>query len=221
MTQEQLFIIYYVCMVSGTATGLVRYKVLDNAMRTFVALLCLSCLSELMSYYCYKNELFETRNAIYHGVSAIEMVFYAAYFLKLLKPARQHVWMKIAAMLSILICAANAYFFESLKLVNANILMLQSFLVITMSLYAIYSILKTEVDHSIFQNPHVWICILWLVWWSCTFFFWAFLKILYSLNWIHMELVLRLQIIMLIGIYIGIATVLIFYKETRKNIGYV
>lgn len=189
-------------------------------MRIWIGLLCMNALFELISYYCFKTQLYNLRNAMYHFSTIIELILYTVYFITLLQPYRYDAFFKISIVIWPLIGALNIYFFEPLTWINTNMLMLQSFSLITMSLYVIYRMLKNTTGN-IFHSSHFWVCVLWLISSSYTFFFWAFLKVLYKHHWEYMELILQLQIIMLIGIYTGVTIILFTYTKNQKNLEYI
>jgi hypothetical protein len=73
--------------------------------------------------------------------------------------------------------------------------------------------LKNDKVNNIFLSPYFWLCVIWLVEWSSTFFFWAFIKILYHSHWQYMNLMLNFNNIINIIVYAGIVTVLLYYPK--------
>ena len=99
--------------------------------------------------------------------------------------------------------------------------MLESFNIITLSLYAIYCMLKNEGSDNIFRYTHFWIASIWVVYWSITFFFWAFVKILYKSHWQYMNAVLTGQVIVSITTYTAIGIVLLLNNKKTYTREYI
>lgn len=212
---ERLFFVYYLFLLLCMFAGRMRYRHLDGAMRFVVILLFTSAFFELVAYLSLKAEKYTIKSVSYHVSSVVEIILVTQFFLTLIKPLRYAILVRISYIAWPLLGILNAIFLQPVGALNTNMLVVESFSIITMCLYTIYLSLKMNAVDNIFFNPHFWICILWLVFWSGTFFFWSFIKVLYQNGWKYMDLVLNLQIIINIILYAGIATVLFLYPKMK------
>jgi hypothetical protein len=108
----------------------------------------------------------------------------------------------------------NILFFQPLSTLNTNMIMLESLCFVTLSLYFIYRIIKQDLAENILYYPHFWMCIIWLVLWSSSLFFWAFVKVLYRGHWKYIQTAMHCEAIINAIVYTGIGTVL-FYADGK------
>ena len=214
---KELFFIYYASIVFATIVGLTRYRYLDVALRVILASLIVTLISELSCYIAYAFNRYSLRGTIYHVYGIIDATLLSAYFIYLIKPYRHRKYIIICVVVWLVAGIFNSIFLQPLRALNTNMLMLQSIVFITMSLYYIYSILKNDSTGSIFQYPHFWMSVIWLVFWSSSVFFWAFIKILYSNRWEHIQTAVCIQVIIAMLCYLGIGATLLFYPKKLKS----
>lgn len=213
--QEKLFLVYYLLLLVSVIAGFTRYKILDDAMRIFVILLGFTSVVELATYFLLVTEHNNGKALLYHMWSIIEITIITWYFLKLNKPYHHATLIKLAVIVYPTTGIMNILFFQPINTLNTNVLMLESFITISLSLYSILQLLKKHTSTNIFYSPHLWICILWLLSWSSTFFFWAFIKILYSMGWEYRNAALNIQGAINILVYAGIAAILLLYPKMK------
>lgn len=211
--QEYIFLTYYVFILAGIGIGIKRFRELDHTLHYVVFLLVCIALCEMAAFVLYKAKQYHLRPIIYHFSSIAEIVLVSIYFLKLTKPAAYNRLFISCVVGWPLIGIVNILFFEHITELNTNMLMLESFSIICMSLYAVYDLLKKEIAGNLFHNPHFWIAILWLILWSGTFFFWAFIKVLSRSQWQYLDIIQHLQIVLCVIVYAGIASVLFLYPK--------
>lgn len=185
-------------------------------MQIIVILLGTICLSELLSYATSEAKMYSIRYKIYHVYGIIEMLLQSLFYIYSVRP---HYYRKIILLATIacpIIGILNITFLQPFDSLNNNMKMLESFSTITMSLYFIYWLLKNDKVNNIFKSSHFWIAVLWLLLWSGTFFFWAFVKLLYRGHWVYFKIVDHAQNVINIITYAGIAAVLILYRKNYK-----
>ncbi|HTN16098.1 MAG TPA: hypothetical protein VL092_00350 [Chitinophagaceae bacterium] len=217
--QESIFLIYYIFLTAGVVFGLLRLKRYDSAMRIVVLWLCVIAVAELITYILLKTGQHTTKYLVFHISAVLELILISAYFLKLFCPPR--LFTRYLLLICILCTTAgllNVRYLQSWDQLNTNMLMLESFCIITLSLYAIYRTLKNDLVLHLFRDAHFWIWVLWLVLWSATFFFWAFIRILYRSDWAYVGLVMNLQALINLVVYAGLSGILLLY--TKKNYGF-
>lgn len=218
--QEYLFIPYCLFLVTGIAVGLARYKQFDKAMRILVLWLLMIVIAELSTYFLIKSGKNNIKPIVFHLSSVIEIILISAFFLRLLKPPHYASLMFANILFWPIVGGLNIIFLQPITQLNTNMLMLESFSIISMSLYFIYQMLKNDLVENIFQQPHFWISVLWLILWGSTFFFWAFIRILYKNNWTHVGTVMNLHAATNLIVYAGITSVLFFYPKKITTLDY-
>jgi hypothetical protein len=170
-------------------------------------------LSEIASYVAVHLNEIQLKGGIYHCYSIVEIVLVTLFFLEAVKPYRHGKLKIIAVVLWPVAGILNVMLLQPVISLNTNILMLESFSIITMSLYLIYWLLKKNSNENIVKNPHFQLAIVWLVYWSGTFFFWGFIKVLYSDRLPYLNTAITLQSILLLVTYIGFLLIFLFYPK--------
>lgn len=208
-------ILYEITLLMALAIGIYRYKYLDSVMKMVVVLLTLTTLSESITFITLQTESFDIRNAIFHVFSIIEIFCISLFFIRYLKPNNEIKLIVFTALFWVTIGLINIYYLQPLKTLNSNMLMFESFGTITLCLFTIYRQIKNNETQSLFRKPPLQIVFLWLVSWSTTFFFWAFIEVLYNQAWTYSSTIINGHIILNIFIYTGIAAVFYFYPKKR------
>ncbi len=214
--QYYLLNTYYIFLVLGVVLGIINYKKSDSPMKVFISLLVITLIAEFISYKLYNAKKYEEKNSAYHIYNVIEAVIITTYFLRLYYLPKRKLLLYLSLIIWPVIGIMNMLFLQPITELNNNMLILESFAIITMSLYSIHRIVKNSYLHNIFNYAHFWLAVVLLIGWSSTFFFWAFIKVLYGNDWPYIDIVLNMHIIICILVYAGIATVLFFYPKMKK-----
>jgi hypothetical protein len=171
--------------------------------------------SEICSYLLTFNNLYRVRYALYHGYNVAQAVIISSYYIALVavnNKRKLFVWSTIIWLLTGLL---NMLFLQPLNSLNNNILMIESFSFITMSLFVVYRRLRDSRSNHIFRDSHFQIAGVFLILWSSSYFFWAFVKILYGARWPYMKTVMHVMEIINIGVYSGFGLILFFYPKNK------
>jgi hypothetical protein len=94
----------------------------------------------------------------------------------------------------------NIRYFQPLTSLNSNILLLESFCITAMAMIALYKMLLSERILNVLRHPYFIVWSILLVYWSASYFYWAFIEILYRNNW-HYPLIDAAQTILNIAEY--------------------
>lgn len=86
-----------------------------------------------------------------------------------------------------------------------------------MALYALYGMLIDDRIQNILQYSHFWLWVCLFLYFSCTFFFWPCIKILYKQKSPYYDLIVCFQVFMNAVSYLGIGMTLFFYPKMMKN----
>lgn len=163
------------CLAS--TTGLIRYKKLDRASRLIVWYIVLTFIMEalaMLAAIIYRNNL-----PIYHVYSPLQFLVLSIYFnisedQKRIKPAG---W--IIGIGGFILSICNSIYLQPLTELNTNFIVLESFLVIAMSLFAFYRLLSSDFMY-VHLSPRFWFSAIFLVFWSFTFFYWLVGVLIYK-----------------------------------------
>jgi hypothetical protein len=183
----------------------------------FIALsLVLTTVSEILSYFFAYYRKYELRCATYHFYDVIESILCASFFIFALKPyffrtaiiANLIFWPAIAIL--------NIIFLQPLSAINTNMIMVESFVFITLSLMYIYVAVKKSTTENIFRSMVFQMVVLFLFAESSSFFFFALINFLFDGNWKYRNLAMYLQSVAEIVIYLTMAAILFFSKNRTQ-----
>lgn len=201
-------------LVLSVIAGIINFRVYDTGVRILLFLLTITLVSELMSLFLLETK--ERRYTAYHFYNVMELSVLSLYFLKV--TGLYKLWRFLSlAVLFIVAGILNAVYLQPIHTLNSNFLSLESFLVICMSLYSIYKmLLNDEIDNIAFY-PHFWISAFLLLYFSTTFVYWSFIKMLYATRSPYYTLAEYIEIIMNIVCYTGLFFILIYYRKMIKK----
>lgn len=213
--QAIIFSVYYIILLLATIAGVTRYRRLDPALRIIVILLILTVLSESVSYALVELEEYGIRYSMFHIYSMIQLLLISLFFIYAIKPYHYRKLIVLAFVSCPLIGILNIIFFQPIDKLNNFMLMFESFAINSMALYFIYYTIKNTGTRNIFKDIHVRIALLLLVMWSSTFFFWAFISVLFIGDWQYADTASHFFMIINILIY-GCLGILIYTTSKIK-----
>lgn len=181
--QTVIFSVYYIILLLATMTGIILYKRMNTALRFIVILLLLTVISEATSYILVKLEAYGLRYTVFHVYNILQLLMITQFFIYAIKPYHYRKLIIVASVLSPLIGILNIIYLQPIDKLNTNMLMFESVAINTMALYFIYYTIRNTGTRNIFKDIHVRIALLLLIMWSSTFFFWAFISVLFIGQW--------------------------------------
>jgi len=208
--------VYYIVLLLATITGIILYRRLDTALRFIVILLILTLVSEAASYILVKSESYGLRYTVFHVYNILQLLLITQFFIYAIKPYHYRKLIIAASALCPLIGILNIIYLQPIDKLNTNMLMFESFAINSMALYFIYHTIKNTGTRNIFKDIHVRIALLLLIMWSSTFFFWAFISVLFIGQWQYVNFASYLFMGVNMIMYAGIGSV--FIQLTKKKI---
>jgi len=142
-------------------------------MRIIYFLIVLTLISESISFILVKTHKYADRPKVYHIYAIVDIILVTIYYLKTIWPKRYKLFFFITIIVWPTIGFLNLYIQPYTK-VNTNMLLIECFVVIIMSLHSLYKILINDALMNVTSYPHFWVWICFLFLWCSTFFFWAF-----------------------------------------------
>ncbi|HRO41369.1 MAG TPA: hypothetical protein PL009_00950 [Flavipsychrobacter sp.] len=202
-----LIVLLIVCIV-----GARNFTRMDKAMRVFFTLILIVFVTEAISFTLYVQGM--SRNTLSHIFSGVELILVGAYFFHCLPLRKKRFSIIVFSLFALALAIGNYIFFQE-KRYNSNMLMAESFIIISMALIVFFNFLKNDDLSDMVNNPHfrIWVGLLTL--WSSTFFFWAFLLYLQKLHPTYLTWIYLIQVALNILIY-GLFGYT-FYKLSKKN----
>ncbi len=209
---------YYIILLLGAITGIIRYRHLDTALRFIVILLVLTVTSETASYILVELKEYGMRYSFFHIYSIFQLLLISLFFIYAIKPYHYRKLIIVASVLCPLIGILNIIFLQPIDKLNNFMLMFESVAINTMALYFIYNSIKRTNAQNIFKNQHTIVALLLLIMWSSTFFFWAFISVLFIGKWGYVSLASYVFMLVNFIVYTGIG--LTFYSCPQKRIAH-
>ena len=185
-------------------------------MKIIVWGLIVTSISETAGFIVVNAHKFALRYTFYHFYDIIESILTTSYFICVFKPIYSNRLIKINIIFWPLIGILNIIMFQPLGTMNTNMLMVESLLFISLSLFLIYETIRQNQVENIFKYPHFWMAVLFLLLWCSSFFFWAFVHSLYVDKWKYRIVVMYLQSIIEAIVYLGTAATLYSYNKKME-----
>jgi len=203
------FYIYITVLGLTVLLGLLKLKSLDKGGRIFCLLLCLTFISEYLTYVVAikkGNNMF-----VYHIYNPIELFILALYFNTTIETFRQRnvgIYIGIAGLLAGFF---NSAYIQSIKGFNSYFLLFEGLCVISMSLFSFYQLMLKDSVASPISDPHFRLSFLLLFYWCITFISWGVYEMMTTDKRIDViNLILWTANII---IYLGVAVVFLLYKQ--------
>jgi len=212
--RDILFITYLSVLTLGVLLGLYRYKGVDDKGKIILYLLIATVLTEGTALILTKNQV--NQEPLYHLYSIIEIVLTSLYFFKTIKTRYYKVLIVITVIFWIVLGSLNAIFYQPLSTLNTNILLLESVSIIPMSIYALYVIFLADDIQNVLKYPLFWVWACFLLYWSTTFFFWAYVRAFDQAHLPYENLITYSQGMVNIINYIGLGYTFLLYPKPNK-----
>lgn len=214
MQQTTNFYIYLVILAIASVIGITRYSKMSDALKIIVLLLIVTTVSELSTELVIRLNM--GKEVVYRIYSPVEGCFVTLFFYSSLYKVKRRSVITAIIIGWILIGLSNYFFIEKLNLPYLNIILIECFTIIGMSLHALYAILLNDEVQDIRSQPQFWVWIIFLFYWCATFFFWASYKILYRNQSPHLKTFIYYQEMVNILTYASIGFIFLYYRKFIK-----
>lgn len=193
------------------------YRRLSDQLRVFAILLVVTSLNETVSYLLAVYQKWETRYIIYHVFNMIQAILFTTYFIYTIKPRHPRIAIMTGVIFWTLTGVLNIAFLQPLHTLNNNMLMVESFCFITMSLYVVYQLIRQDDFGNFIRQQNFHVAVLCLLLWSSSFFFWAFVRVLYRGQWQYVRIAIYAQGSVNILFYLGTISLLLFHSKKIRR----
>ena len=189
-------------------------KKVDTNALIILALLFVSTATELINFLFV--HLKKEKMYMYFVFNVFEISLITLYFLSVFKYYRLLRFIFLV-LIYIAMEVLNMALFQPILSLNTNFIIAESFIIIAMSLFAVYKILIDDTIEKIWLYPHFWLWTFIFVYFSTTFFYWSFIKMLYKSHSVFFEVAEYFSLSINIIVYTGIGLTFLFYpKMSRK-----
>jgi len=214
MTFEFICSTYIPVLLFAALCSIYRYRIVDNGAKIISVLLLVDFITECIAdISAYK---FHTNLVIYNVHNLFEIFIICLYFNSSVDTFKKNNAAIYIALVAFICGILNLIFFQDLFTYNTNFLLLESFLTIVLSLYALYRLFINDEHLIILRNQHFWFAVMLLFFWCVTFMNWGMNEILNRKYPAFMGTPWFILWLVNIVYYLGTACVFIFYKKMHK-----
>lgn len=209
-------IIYFALLLIVCSIGLIRYRRMDKAFRLLVLLMLITLCCEVLALLA--DKLWHNNMPLYHVFTFVELSCIIWYYFYSVGHEKKKVnpWGIIVGLG--IVTLLNIIFLEPITTLNVNMLLVEGFVISLIALSALFRIFRNDEIVEPIYNGHFWIWCLLLLFWCFTYFFWGFHKLL-MIDPVRMKMLFKIQWLLNIATYAGIATVFLLHPFlTQKRV---
>ncbi len=137
--------LYYGILFIGALTGLLLYSRVSAPFKSVALLLLVTLVNELVARY-FKYQLRISNNPVYHIFTVIEYLLYAIIYSQFFKSKKWKQILFVTVLLLVFWEGINLAFFQQITKSNTNTLLLESLLLVILSLNLFLKI-RTDMEH--------------------------------------------------------------------------
>jgi hypothetical protein len=211
-----LFCIYLGILSLCSFIGIRNFKYFAVDIRIICMLIIITFIEESLNLVI--SEIGYIKAPIYHFYSIIEISFTTSFFLKSIKVKKILFYSVISLIFWSAIGIGNIVFLQPISVINTNMLVIESISIIIMAQFALYKMFLNDNIVGIIKYPSFWIWAMFLIYWSCLFFFWGFLNLFHDKKYHKFNvMVYEYEEIINIIVYLGIGLTFLFYPKKPSN----
>ncbi|MEO6831655.1 MAG: hypothetical protein ABI169_05615 [Chitinophagaceae bacterium] len=159
------------CAIIAAIIGSIRQKEFDTASRIYWYYTCAGAIAEVVARMAAIE--FGNNMAVYAVYSPIELLLICLYFNFSIPTLRRTGIGWYLAILGIVVSVLNAVFFQPLTEFNSNFLYFEGIVIIGLSLYSFYHLVRSSDDLRLAKLRHFWFPFIQCAFWTITFLNWG------------------------------------------------
>lgn len=209
-----LDVLYYLALIVSIIIGFIEYKKFNSGTKIVFFIILMAFIDEALVFICRYKSI--NSRPVYHVYCVIDFFLMTLFFFKTIFATIRYLYINLAAITILTIGLLNCFFFQPITKLNSNMLVLESFCVIIMSLFALYKILIDDTVTIVFKHPNFWFWVFFLILYTGTFFFWSCIVPL-SKNYKIIDKAQDIQVFINVIVYFGIGSVFFCYPKMVKR----
>lgn len=171
MNSTGLTYIYLFVLLFGTIIGVLRFKHFDTAAKVMCLLIGLTFIAEILAFWSAWK--YRTNLVIYSTFNIVDFFLTAVYFNYRIKSfTRQHIGFLIG-IFGVAIGVGNMVFLQAVNSLNSYFLFFEGITIISMAFYSFAGLISERDSLEYKLDPHFWIAIALVFYWSITFLIWG------------------------------------------------
>ncbi len=214
MDYNTTVIIGWIILLYASIAGVYNVRELDKASITLLLLMLVTFVNERLANYCIQK--YHNSNVVYGLFNPIQLLFIALYYNLSVDKFKRNNYSLYIGLLATVFGLINYFWIQTPFKMNNFFLILESLIVIALSLFSFYRMLLEDETLILTKYPHFWFTSILLFFWTATFFIWG----LYDYMTITLGIGKRLihSVLLFVNVihYVGIGTVFILFKKMQK-----
>lgn len=207
-----LYIVYQIIININAIVGGLYYNRMDRPLKIFYLLILAICISENISLYLRTLNI--DAPPVSHIYSIFEICITTIYFLYTIFPNPKKYLVILTIIFSIIFGLVDILF-ERMDQYNNYMIVVESLFICPQALYVLYIISNRDDILKLSDYPHFYIWRSLLIWWSVTFFYWAFSSYIRGSN--RFPIIKTYYVIFNIIVYMLIFITLVSLKKKKSN----
>lgn len=204
-------------IVFAIIAGTLSYKQLFLPEKIVLTLIVLSLITERIATICIQQ--IRNSNVVYGAFSPIEVLLICIYYNYSIDVFKRNNISMYIGLSAFVFGFINYFWIQSPFQMNNFFLLLESIIIITLSLYSFYRMLLADESLILTNNPHFWFSSIFLFFWTATFFIWGLYDYMTIKLSVGRELIHSILTVVNVVTYVGFGLVYIFYKKMSSANG--
>lgn len=164
---------YYLSLLISAVVGLICLRQCKDGFRVIIILIEFVLVSELIAKYVVTSTAY-SNNIVYHIYTPVEFLLYAIIYSYFLHSKKWKLILGGCVIFMIVAEVANTYLFQALDQTNTNTIMLESILLVFLSLVLFLRISETANFQNILKSGVFWFNSAILIYYSFNILVWGF-----------------------------------------------
>lgn len=214
MNYKHVAIIGIVIIGYTIIAGVFNYKHLDKASRILLFLMLLTFINERIAHYFIDTH--NNSNLVYGLFNPIQLLFIAGYYNYSNNAFKGNNIALFIGLTGAVFGFVNYIWIQTPYKMNNFFLLLESLVVIALSLYAFYRLLLEDDSLILTKYCHFWLTSIQLFFWTATFFIWGMYNYMTLTLGVGAAIIHVVLVSVNVVYYIGIGTVFLLYKKMQN-----
>ena len=205
-----IYLLYISVLLLSSITGLLRFRILDTAGKILSVFVCFTFLTEATAYIIaliYRNNM-----QFYAVTNVVLMFLLCLYFNYNTAIFRRYRLGLITAVISVVVGVLNATLVQPVLHLNDYFMIYQGVITSCFCLASFFSFYFNE-NTRMTEQPHFWICVVLISYWSLTLMIWSHYAIMVENKDTHIQLINLFILLTNSLAYLSFAIIFLRFKK--------